>query len=373
MQIAFNALPLLSPLTGVGNYTLQLARQFMELSPTNLYTFYYGYFARRLIVSNEAVHAAKSYLKDISYVTPTLRRFVDLASKFHRKTFDIYFEPNFIPLSIRAKRIATTVHDFTFLLYSESQPKERMDYFRRQFDRRISRSDCIITDSVYVMKEVRGFLNLPAVPIKAIHLGVDHECFTRRDSLSLNRFKSAMGLSDPFILFVGTLEPRKNVRRLLQAYLELPEQIKNEFRLVLVGGKGREDHDTSRLIEKAKNRVQYLGFLRQTELACMYNLASLFIFPSLYEGFGLPPLEAMACGCPVVVSNVASLPEICGDAAVYVDPNKTESIASGIQLVLTDEHLRSNLIERGYRRVKEFTWEKTAKETLEVFDEILRR
>ena len=370
MRIALNALTLLSPLTGVGNYTFQLARRFPELSPANDYTYYYGYFSHRLIAVNEAVNSAKKSLTDIPYVKPTLRRFVNLGSKFHLKPFDIYFEPNFIPLSIRAKRVVTTIHDFTFLIHPESQPKERMDYFRREFYRRIARSDSIITDSAYVMNEARGFLKLPTVPITPIHLGVDHELFKPIDRALLSRFKADTGLSNSFILYVGTLEPRKNVSRLLQAYLELPAQTKNEFQLVLVGAKVGDDRDIARVMERAKDRIRYLGFLGQKELPYIYNLASAFVFPSLYEGFGLPPLEAMACGCPVVVSKAAALPEVCGDAAQYVDPDDAASIANGIQGVLSDERLRRDLIERGCQRIKNFTWEKTAREILKVFYDV---
>jgi len=151
----------------------------------------------------------------------------------------------------------------------------------------------------------------------------------------------------------------------------LPEILKNEYRLVLVGAEGWKNEQIKKSLKSLGERAVFLGYREQREVALLYNLASLFVFPSFYEGFGLPPLEAMACGCPVVVSNAAALPEACGDAAIYVDPNDTQGIAAGMQRALSDETLRRGLIERGLRRAKNFTWEKTARETLEVFDEVM--
>jgi glycosyltransferase involved in cell wall biosynthesis len=144
----------------------------------------------------------------------------------------------------------------------------------------------------------------------------------------------------------------------------LPEYIRKDFKLLLVGFKGWGNKQIVELLGKLKGTVDYLGYVNSEELAELYREASCFVYPSLYEGFGLPPLEAMACGCPVVVSNVTSLPEVCGDAAYYVDPYDVESIAEGMYKVLTDEAMRRNLIEKGLERAKLFSWEKAAKSTL---------
>ena len=371
MQVALNTLPLLSPLTGIGNYIWQLARRLPALAPNDDYVYFYGYFTRQLFTASQAGYRVKKSLTTLTFMTAAARTIIDWRSKFHRGTFDLYFEPNFIPLRIPARRTVTTLHDLVFMLHPEYQPKERMEHFRRRFERRISRSSRIITDSVYVREQAATLLQLPAVPVTPIHLGVEHDVFRLIDRQHLADFSSKLPSREPFILYVGTIEPRKNLPRLLQAYLDLPAYLKKAYTLVLVGFEGWRNREFDALVKQVGHRVIYLGYRSAEELACLYNLASVFVFPSLYEGFGLPPLEAMACGCPVVVSNVAALPEVCGDAAYYVDPNDTQSIAEGIAKVLTDGSLRQDLVERGLRRASAFTWEKTARETLQVFDQVL--
>ena len=171
------------------------------------------------------------------------------------------------------------------------------------------------------------------------------------------------------MLFVGSIEPRKNLKSLIGAYLSLDKGIRKDTKLVLAGFKGWENEEIMQLLKKVKSDVVYLGYLSNIELGKLYNLATLFVYPSLYEGFGLPPLEAMACGCPVVVSDTASLPEVCGDAAQYVDPRDVDSIAEGIDKVLSDEAHRRSLIARGIARSKLFSWDKAAKKHLEVFED----
>ena len=369
-RIAIDVIPLLGRLTGVGHYIRELVHQFGKLSPQYEYVYYYGYFSKRILTAGKRIHGIKDFLSKMPLVRTSLRGFRGTVAKYHRAEFDLYFEPNFIPLDIRAKSIVTTVHDFSFQLFPEAHPKDRVEYFRKSFLKNVRRSTKIITDSGYTKIEAIDILRVPGDMITPIHLGVDHGLFKIYPREAQDTCRRELGLPEKFILFVGTREPRKNLGRLVQAYAELPDPVQREFSLVLVGPRGWGESDPARG-KKLANRVMVLDYLNTQKLALAYNLASALAYPSLYEGFGLPPIEAMACGCPVVVSNVAALPEVCGDAAVYVDPNDTQSIAAGMQRVLSDETLRSDLIERGLRRAKNFTWEKTAGETLKVFDEIL--
>jgi len=369
-RIAIDVIPLLGRLTGVGHYIRELVHQFGKLSPQYEYVYYYGYFSKRILTAGKRIHGIKDFLSKMPLVRTSLRGFRGTVAKYHRAEFDLYFEPNFIPLDIRAKSIVTTVHDFSFQLFPEAHPKDRVEYFRKSFLKNVRRSTKIITDSGYTKIEAIDILRVPGDMITPIHLGVDHGLFKIYPREAQDTCRRELGLPEKFILFVGTREPRKNLGRLVQAYAELPGPVQREFSLVLVGPRGWGESDPARG-KKLANRVMVLDYLDTQKLALAYNLASALAYPSLYEGFGLPPLEAMACGCPVVVSNVAALPEVCGDAAVYVDPNDIQSIAAGMQRVLSDETLRSDLIERGLRRAKNFTWEKTAGETLKVFDEIL--
>jgi glycosyltransferase involved in cell wall biosynthesis len=369
-RIAIDAIPLLSPLTGVGRYIYELVHHFSKLSPPYEYVYYYGYFSKRILTGSKRIHAFKDFLSKLPLVRTGLRGVRGTVAKYHPAEFDLYFEPNFIPLEIKAKRIVTTVHDFSIQLFPDTHPKERVRYFAKNFARNIRRSTKIITDSGYIKTEAMDFLRIPAEMITPVHLGIDHDVFKHYPREALESCKREFGLPERFILFVGTREPRKNLDGLLRAYTELPGPIRREFSLLLVGPRGWGESDRAARTELG-NGVMILNYVETPKLALIYNLASVFVYPSLYEGFGLPPLEAMACGCPAVVSRAACLPEICGDATCYVDPKDVQSIAEGLTNVLADEELRRSLIKRGRERAKLFTWENTAGKTLEVFNEVL--
>lgn len=370
-RIAIGALTLLSPLTGVGHYTDQLIRHFDALSPEYDYVYYYGYFSRKILRGSGPAHRVREMLFKVPGLKSRLRAAVDAFAKTDRAGFDLYFEPNFIPSQVRARKVVTTVHDFSFHLFPETHPKDRIAHFQKRFLTNVKRSSRIITVSRYVKSEAMEFLRVPSEIVTPIHLGVDHGTFKIYDGQSLERWKRELGLPENFILFVGTREPRKNVKRLLDAYLQLPEPIKKEFKLLLIGPRGSSESESESARGKMGDRLVVRGYLDTQKLAYVYNSATLFVFPSLYEGFGLPPLEAMACGCPVVVSNVSSLPEVCGDAACYVDPGDSSSIAEGICKVLEDSQARKTLISKGIEQARTFSWERTARETLALFREVL--
>ena len=369
MKIVINAIPLLSPLTGVGNYALNLIREFQRLRADFDYTFYYGYFSKRLKYypnDSKVFYFAKELTKRIPLISSYGRSVKNTVAFFHSKKYDLYFEPNFIPLKMRAKKTVATVYDFSFHHHPEWHPKERIRDFSKHFFNRIKEADCIITISKYVEKEGLEILRNKNCRIVTIYPGFNDIFKANEDG------KIKARTSENYILFVGSIEPRKNLVSLLKAYVLLPEYMKKNFKLLLVGFKGWENKEILELLNKLKGAVNYLGYVDNEELAELYRKASCFVYPSFYEGFGLPPLEAMACGCPVIVSNVSSLPEVCGDAAHYVDPSSAESIAEGMHKILDDESLRQSMIQRGLERARLFSWEKSAAEHLKLFDEILK-
>jgi glycosyltransferase involved in cell wall biosynthesis len=370
-RVVINTIPLQGPLTGVGHYISQLARYLNLLDEHNEYTYYYGFFSKNLVGSDHVIQRLRNQLPKTPWFRKVVRQSVFAVSGLFHSDFDLYFEPNFIPVKIRAKKIVTTVHDFSFRLFPEAHPKDRIQYFEKHFSKNIRRSDRIITDSVYIKNEAEELLGLPDNMITPIHLGVDHGVFKIYPREAQDTCMRELGLPEKFILFVGTREPRKNLARLVQAYAELPVPVQREFSLVLVGPRGWDDSDRA-LAKKLGTRIMVSDYLDTKKLALVYNLASVLAYPSLYEGFGLPPIEAMACGCPVVVSRAGSLPEVCADAACYVDPIDVQSIAEGIEKVVADEELRQSLIKKGRERAKLFTWESTAEKTLAVFSEVMR-
>jgi glycosyltransferase involved in cell wall biosynthesis len=190
------------------------------------------------------------------------------------------------------------------------------------------------------------------------------------DRETVEAFRSAHNLPEKFILFVGSIEPRKNLERLLTAYLQLPEAIKREYKLVLSGFAGWKNSSIMALIQKAQEHVVFLGYISVRDLALLYNAATIFAYPSLYEGFGLPPIEAMACGTPVLVSNVASLPEVCGEAALYCDPLDVEQISGQMQKLLRDTQLQKSLVTRGHARIQDYSWENSASALKQLFKDV---
>ncbi|OQA89887.1 MAG: D-inositol 3-phosphate glycosyltransferase [Elusimicrobia bacterium ADurb.Bin231] len=227
----------------------------------------------------------------------------------------------------------------------------------------------IITISQSSKNEIMKYLSIDQDKISVVNPAID-TVFDTRISANSHKMLAELNINRPYILFVGSIEPRKNIAKLMQAYRSIKEKNYIPHELVIVGSGHTNFADAG--IELL-NGIKCLGYLSDTELKTLYQNAEAFVYPSLYEGFGLPPLEAMACGCPVVTSNVSSLPEVCGDASVYVDPCSIDSIADGMYSVLSNENLRKSMIEKGLERVKMFNWDRCAAETLKVFEEVYKK
>jgi glycosyltransferase involved in cell wall biosynthesis len=174
-----------------------------------------------------------------------------------------------------------------------------------------------------------------------------------------------------FILYVGSIEPRKNLKRLIDAYSLLDKNIKDEYKLLLVGYKGWNNKEIHSLVEKEKDYIKYLGYVSNEELAGLYSSTSVFAYMSLYEGFGLPPLEAMACGAPVLTSDIPCIREVCGDVALYADPWSIDSIFESLKQVINDGVLQKELSDKGLKHSKKFNWDITADKHISIFKELL--
>lgn len=373
-KILINTIPLLSPLTGVGKYIYQICKALKNIDYQNEYTYYYGYYSKKLLYpqsEDKTIFRTKEFFKTIPGLRRIARGIKNLPYLINNRIFDIYFEPNFIPMRIRARYVIVAIHDFSFKLFPGWHPKDRVSYFEKKFFKEITRADVIITFSDFIKKSTSEFLKIPDYRIKRIYHGFDRNIFRIYEKAEAEEVRGRYKLPENFILFVGSIEPRKNLKNLINAYLMLSEYIRKEYKLLIVGFKGWRNADIMQLIKNTEPYVQYFGYIPDEDLGKIYNLASILVFPSFYEGFGLPPLEAMACGCPVVVSNVASLPEVCGDAAYYINPYGIESIAEGMYKVLTDSKLREDLIQKGLERAKLFSWEKSAREHLKIFETLL--
>jgi len=270
-----------------------------------------------------------------------------------------------------ARNRVVTVHDLSFYLHPEWFV-EGVLQFKEAFIKKVGYADRVITGSRTVKEELCNILNLPEDRVVSIYNGVDHDRFREylRDMLEdwahLNR------LPQNFILYVGNIEPRKNLLRVIKAYSILPPYIRREYKLLLVGFKGWKNREVMEAIASTEN-VVYIGYVSAQDLPYYYNLASLFVYMSLYEGFGLPPLEAMACGTPVLVSDIPVFREILSDAALYADPLDVEEIASKIALVIEQPDLRNKLVKKGKERAAFFDWKKTATDHLNLFYTLVER
>ncbi len=276
-----------------------------------------------------------------------------------------------LPLVCPARSVVT-VHDLSFLLFPEAfNPANRL--YLTTFTRlTVRRADALVAVSENTRRDLVRLLGARPERVAVVPNGVD-PAFRPLDPEAVARFRRERGLPEAYILFVGTLEPRKNLTTLLRAYARLRQMAQVPHRLVVVGGVGWRYQGVLPLIEELglRDEVVFAGFVPHQELPWWYGAADLFVFPSLYEGFGFPPLEAMACGTPVVSSNAASLPEVVGDAGRLVSPRDVEELAEGMRRVLLDSTLREEMRARGLARAREYSWERTARETAQAYRRVL--
>ncbi len=278
---------------------------------------------------------------------------------------DLCYSPDFVlPPQLRGRRIVT-VHDLAYLVYPQCAVPSLGWYLHRAVPRSVARADLVLADSHSSRQDIIRLLGVPAERVRVVPLGVDAAYRPLEDRTLLEGVRVRYGLPGRFLLFVGTIEPRKNLPRLLEALAGLPEE--ERLPLVVVGKPGwlYEESFTSVARLGLGRWVYFLGFVPEEELPALYNLAAALVYPSLYEGFGLPPLEAMACGTPVLTSGTSSLPEVVGEAAVLVDPLEVVSIREGLQAIIQDGTLRERLRADGLERARAFTWERAAEELLQ--------
>jgi len=263
----------------------------------------------------------------------------------------------------------TTIHDLIIYKYPETFQRrgghDIVANLKRKLEWVKKESALVIAVSESTKQDIIEILKIPAKKIRVIHEACSTE-FTEKSAEDTEKIKKKYGIKGDYLLAVGTLEPRKNLKRVIEAFKIL--DIRN-LELVIAGKFGWGEDLKSIKNQDSVNQIKLLGYVPDEDLPGLYAGAEVFVYPSLYEGFGLPILEAMACGCPVVTSNISSMPEVAGEAAVLVDPEKVNDIARGIQEALEN---REQLIEKGKARAKEFSWEKTARETLKVYQETRR-
>ena len=372
MRVGINASKYYKLNTGVGRYTSNLCRYIIGSDNGNDYYFY-------LPGLNSG-----PYRKDMTGVQLEKQRVF-----LQNNTLRILWEQILLPIRIRKDRldlfhytdhamsliqrmypIVITVHDIAYIRFPGLLNKSRQIYKKYILNLSIKMADIIIADSHSTKRDIVEFFNVDEKKIKVVHLGVESRF---RPISNVEDYRTKNNLPSKVILNIGTLEPRKNVVTLIKAFKKLQARGLKDYVLVIAGEKGWL---YKQIFEEVKSSgveqsIRLLGIVRDEDLPLLYNCADLFVYPSLYEGFGLPPLEAMACGVPIITSNTSSLPEVVGNAGIMVDPCDINSLYEAIYNVLEDSELRHRMRRDGLKRSKMFTWEKMVNEVLEIYNEVL--
>ncbi|MCC2617223.1 glycosyltransferase family 4 protein [Aestuariibacter halophilus] len=389
MNIILGCDPLLMPLTGIGHYTYQIGKGLHTSNDVDHLDFYaHGRFfePRELLERHEcpplaqnqpimsgvfsslraSVARSRLAVKAYQHVIPWLDRL-----QLGGKRDAIFHSPNFMLPSFRGRRIVT-IHDLSTLRFPEYHPASRVMLVNDQIKKATRYADHIITDSVLVKQEIIDRFSVSPDCVSAIPLGAETR-FCPYETSSTSSVLNALSLTHKeYFLFVSTVEPRKNVQRLLQAYKQYRQSVAAPLPLVMVGAQGWADQSFRSLIEDlvAKQWVVLAGYQSNQSLAYLMSSAKALLFPSIYEGFGLPALEAMQSGTLVVTSQGTSMQEICLDAAIYVDPLSVESIQHAILKASEDSREQSEAIQLGLEYAKSYSWEKCVEQTLNVYNTV---
>jgi glycosyltransferase involved in cell wall biosynthesis len=367
MKVGIISSHLNSPLTGIGNYTYYLIN---NLNKNNCNLRNLSLF---LINSSDNLNFTNDKII-ISNPFPTLKTYgwyTLLANRLGSCNLDIVHNPTQTPTFFKFKqKYVLTVHDITPFLFSAEHRFGRSFIFRLLFPRTLENTDKIIAVSNSTKSDLIKYFNVSAEKIEVIHEAAD-ERFKLLTDDEVKDVKQKYNIDFPFILYVGTLEKRKNIPTLIKAFYELKKR-NVDHKIVIAGKKGWKYKNIFETVSRLnlQNDIFFTGYIESSDLPKLYNAADLFVYPSLYEGFGLPPLEAMACGCPVITSNTSSLKEVIGDAGIMLPPNDVSEFANAMYNVLTSNELRQKMIRKGLERAKMFSWDKCARETLKLYEAV---
>lgn len=364
MKIGIDIRSTLKRKTGIGYYTINLVNGLARLGLENTYYLY-------------------CYIRPFDFKRrppqlpgPNFRRRVDRISfrpELQMADMDVFHTSSYDMPRFEATKLITTIHDIIPLVYSEGYPKDVLEDLKAKIKKTLSQSDLIVTDSNSTKKDLEERFSPDPGKIRVIYPGRDSS-FTPMDDkkTAANYVKNKYGVDKEFILFVGTIEKRKNVKSLMQVFFDLRREKKISHELVVIGMKGWGGEPALELFESSelKREVKLVGYIKREDLIFFYNAADVFVYPSFYEGFGFPILEAFGCGTPVITSSTTSCGEIAGDAAYTVDPADTNALKEAVVNVLGSDRLRHELQVKGLGRARTFTWEKTAQQFQGLFREI---
>lgn len=338
-----------------------------------------GRFAREIISALIKINKTDEIVvinkKTVSLPGGTLARARAMGRYLHEQNFDLFFEPtSFLPAIFSPVPTILVVHDLAVFLDPFAKPKLRTKIAEKLLLKKaVAKATRIVVPSESTKIDLNTVIaNIPVGKITVVKEGVGEAFLKKVETNEIVKVKKYYGLKGKYILFVGTIEPRKNIAGLIEAYKKLPETIQSEYQLVLAGGLGwshkKELKGGQGLIKSGKMKL--LGYVKDDALPAVVTGASVFVYPSFSEGFGLPVIEAQSCLVAVVTSNISACQEAAGDGALLVDPKDTNAILRAIEKIITDQTLAKNLVKKGYENQKQYRWEKVAKKLTKVFCEL---
>lgn len=385
MKLLINTESLTPPVTGIGTYTLNLLHQYVGMSELENIECFSGH---RFTTAQQALSDCETNSKrnsttgvrttsglnnllrssTLAYrAREALRNALLRLKSTHLSDF-IYHEPNFILKAHKGPSVAT-IHDLSFLHYPQYHPAKRVAWLTSELPKTIARADILITDSELVRRELIDTYSVDEQRVRAIHLGAA-PCYAPLAPEQTRNTLEQYGLEHgQYLLFVGTLEPRKGVDTLLESWYQLPKIIKKEFPLVLAGAPGWGNKALQQRIASLMKTdgLRHLSFVPNSDLPALYAGAAVFVYPSRYEGFGLPVLEAMSCGAPVICTADTSMSEITGDCALHIQSGDIQQLTCLLHQLLDDVFQRAELATAGLNQAQNFSWEKCAQDTLEIY------
>lgn len=380
MRVFVEGVPLFRQRTGVGQYTKNLLEALFRLDETNEYTIFSFAFLGRGTGRKPIPASPRVGYRFIRYVP--LKVFNAIVRKVTAPPIDVmlgsrpdlFFFPNFVryPLPLGSSAIAV-IHDLSFVLHPEHTARRNRQFLTRYVPRTLDRCQHVVTVSQNAKQEIVQHYGTDPNKISVITPAIDHDFFYPRPKADVAAVTEKYRIRKPYILYAGTLEPRKNIKGILSAYTKLPPEVRASFSLVLAGGKGWLDREIHAELQSLQQLdIIATGYVPDADLPALYSGASVFVYPSFYEGFGMPPLEAMACNTPVIVANNSSLPEVVGDAGILVDAYDSADLAQHIEKILGDPVLADDLRRKGVERANATTWEESARRLLAVINQVGR-
>lgn len=365
------------PLTGIGRYTWELARHLSLQADVESLLYFTGTdFIKDLPIAGEQSnqqHKLKRLLQKSRVVNKVYRLLMPKVKKqvLKGKEDYLYHGPNFFVPPFAGKKIAT-FHDLSPFTWPECHPPQRVEHAQKEAPKTLETADALIVDAEYIRQELASYFSYPVDKIFTVPLAASEEFRPYSESETLPILAHYGLLHNQYTFFAGTIEPRKNIMTLMDAYEQLPQALRQRFPLVLSGYEGWRSEAIHQRIDQASRSgwLKYLGFTSAEHLPALYAGARLFAFPSLYEGFGLPILEAMSSGVPVICSNSSTLPEVAGDAALMAAPLDVDAWTQLLHQGLTDEAWRQEARVRGHLRAAQFSWARCAAQTMAVYQAV---